>query len=253
LSSRAKEPDRPHRDEFRDRLFDSYYSTHSRPIQEANAQTLEAQHWYFRAHYQSQLPTSRDAAILDLGCGFGPLLHYLKSAGYTNVTGVDISQEQVSVANSLGYSNAVCTDGLSFLATHEATFDAVIAKDLLEHMSKSELIQTLDAIHGALKPGGRLILQAPNADGPFGSRIRYMDLTHELAFTATSVRQVLRVCGFDHVGVYPVEPSIHGVKSATRWILWKLLRVVLVSYLAVETGMTKDHILTQNLIAVAQK
>jgi 2-polyprenyl-3-methyl-5-hydroxy-6-metoxy-1,4-benzoquinol methylase len=40
--------------------------------------------------------------ILDIGCGNGSLLAAAKEKGYTNVTGIDISPEQVEIANKLG-------------------------------------------------------------------------------------------------------------------------------------------------------
>jgi hypothetical protein len=38
-----------------------------------------------------------------------------------------------------------------------------------------------------------------------------------------------------------------------RWALWRGIRALLVAYLAVETGVVRGHILSQNLIAVASK
>jgi S1-C subfamily serine protease len=40
--------------------------------------------------------------ILDLGCGHGAIIWAAQRAGYTNVTGVDASPEQVAAAKDLG-------------------------------------------------------------------------------------------------------------------------------------------------------
>ncbi len=46
----------------------------------------------------------------------------------------------------------------------------------------------------------------------------------------------------------------HGLKSAVRWLLWRVIRMILRMYLAVETGDTGVRtILTRNLLAVAVK
>ena len=127
------------------------------------------------------------------------------------------------------------------------------ALDVIEHYNKAELLMLFDAVYGALKDTGVLLVQTPNADGPFGARHRYSDFTHELAFTPTSLSQALRMAGFKEIEFTPVEPIIHGPVSLMRWCAWKVIRLLLVAYLAVETGCLRGHVLTQNMIALARK
>jgi SAM-dependent methyltransferase len=44
----------------------------------------------------------RASAVLELGCGDGALLAYLAQRGFTNLAGVDISAEQVALAQRRG-------------------------------------------------------------------------------------------------------------------------------------------------------
>ena len=76
---------------------------------------------------------------------------------------------------------------------------AVTATDLLEHLTKPEVLATFDAAAAALRPGGRFIARVPNAVSPFGGHIRYGDFTHETWFTARSVRQLAAAAGFGPV------------------------------------------------------
>ena len=47
---------------------------------------------------------------------------------------------------------------------------------------------------------------------------------------------------------------VHGVKSATRWILWRIMRGILRLALAAETGESgREAIFSQCLLAVAVK
>lgn len=46
-------------------------------------------------------PADRDAAILELGCGRGALLHAFRQTGHINARGVDGSSEQVDAARCL--------------------------------------------------------------------------------------------------------------------------------------------------------
>jgi len=45
---------------------------------------------------------AHDAALLDIGCGQGLLVNALQVFGYHNVTGIDISAEQIAVAARRG-------------------------------------------------------------------------------------------------------------------------------------------------------
>jgi SAM-dependent methyltransferase len=130
--------------------------------------------------------------------------------------------------------------------------DVVIAFDLIEHFTKGELLALVDEVRRVLKPGGRWIIHAPNGESPFHSRIHYGDFTHELSFTSTSIGQLLRSSDFSGVYCFEDAPVPHGLKSAIRWALWKLIRSLLRLYLAAETGVT-NGIFSQNFLVVAFK
>lgn len=88
-----------------------------------------------------------------------------------------------------------------------------------------------DDVLRVLKPGGRWIIHVPNGESPFGGRMRYWDLTHELAFTRTSVAQLLLASGFSDVRCFEDQPVVHGAKSALRWLLWQGFRALLRLYI----------------------
>ena len=233
------------------RLNDAYVSTHFAHVRRADLDGIRRDFPFFRRHVLPHLPRDPGAAILDIGCGYGPMLYTLSQHGYRNVTGVDISPEQVQLAHRLGIEGVQQADVLAHLQRKPATYDVVLAFDLLEHMSKSELLELVDAVAAALRPGGRFIVQTINAESPFAGRLRYGDLTHELAFTSRSITQLLRLGGFDAVTIHGIEPAVHGAASATRWVIWRGLRSLLTLYLSAETGTIYGHLLSQNLIAVA--
>jgi 2-polyprenyl-3-methyl-5-hydroxy-6-metoxy-1,4-benzoquinol methylase len=239
--------------QYRQRLYDSYVSTHVGVAGVPTLESMDRNYAYFRKHLVPHLPADRSAALLDAGCGSGSVVRFLTRLGYRNVIGIDISQEQIELARTLGIRNVLCVDMTSYLRNHQAEFDAVFLLDVLEHLKKDEVIETLDSVAMGLKQGGRLIVQTANGDGPFTGRYRYGDFTHELAFTARSIGQVLRATGFSSVAVYPVEPAVHGAMSMIRWLLWRAIRALLTAYLMVESGVARGHILSQNLIAVAAR
>ncbi len=238
---------------FRRRLYASYASSLFGHIRSISRRDLRRLHYYYRALLGRHLPRSRAAAILDVGCGYGGLVHFLHDLGYHNARGIDVSGEQVAHARRLGVASVEEADALAYLRGRTEQYDLILAFDLIEHLTRPELFELLDAALAALKPGGRLIVQTPNSSGPFGSWYRYYDLTHELAFTPTSIAQALRTVGFTNVSVHEIKPAIHSPISAVRFALWHAIRLALIAYIAIETGLFRNLVFSLNLLAVAQK
>lgn len=210
---------------------------------------------YLKKLIQTHFPTDRRSAILDLGCGHGALIHYARRLGYTNIRGVDRSPGQVEAARRLGIEGVEEGDLLVTLAAQtDGSLDVVVAFDVIEHFTRDELLGFVDQVHRVMRPGGRWIIHTTNGDSAFCGRSRYGDLTHELAFTQMSISQLLLSSKFSKVQCFEDTPIPHGLKSAVRWGLWKIIRSGLRLYLAVETGDTAGNaIFSQNFLAVAEK
>lgn len=239
---------------YRDKLYSTYVSSNIAHIfGEANIKKIEKQQFpSWGKHYSKLLPDNKHASIIDIGCGSGSFVYFLKKLGYENASGIDISPEQVQVAKNLGLKNVECSDNMTFLKGKQNTYDVVIAKDLIEHYPKESIMELLDLIFDALKPGGKVIIQTPNAESPFGSRFRYYDFTHSVAFTKSSLSQVLRASGFETVNFYAMGPVPHGIKSFIRFLLWNIILAIIKLCMLVETG-SADGIYTQTIIAVGCK
>jgi 2-polyprenyl-3-methyl-5-hydroxy-6-metoxy-1,4-benzoquinol methylase len=236
---------------WRSRLYSAYVST---------GQGGQSAHQYFanrQAHLRGIIrrfaPQDRSVRIFDAGCGDGALLFVLKQSGYTNLGGVDLSSEMVALAHRAGVPEAELGEVCATLsAMPPASLDVVFAMDILEHLPTDELFATIDAAFRALAPGGRLVVHVPNAAGIFGGAIRDGDLTHERAFTLTSIRQLLHAAGFVEVTGVEDKPAVHGVPSALRSVVWAFGTMGFRLLDAAETG-TFGSILTRNLLAVAYK
>ncbi|MBI3710495.1 MAG: class I SAM-dependent methyltransferase [Proteobacteria bacterium] len=238
---------------YRERIYGDYVQAATRPLAPADRAGLEAARPHLARLIAEHFPPDRNASIFELGCGHGALLHFARQAGYAKVSGVDASPAQVAAARALGIDGVRQGDLFAALKALPAeSQDAVIAYDVIEHFTKDELIDAVDEVRRVLRPGGRWIVHAPNGASPFAGIMRYGDLTHELAFTAESLTQLFLSSGFHSATFQEDTPVAHGLKSAARQILWKLVRQALRAYLAVETGATQP-VLTQNLIAVAVK
>jgi 2-polyprenyl-3-methyl-5-hydroxy-6-metoxy-1,4-benzoquinol methylase len=235
---------------YRDALYGSYVTTHAGTVDATTRGPVVA---HFRRHILPHLPARRDARICDVACGSGELLALLSEEGYAACEGVDRSSEQVRAARAASVRGVTEGDAFAFLSSRTGEFDAIVAVDFLEHLVKAEVIEFLAVARHALRPGGRLVVQTCNGASPMFGRIRYGDFTHETAFTDRSITQVFLAAGLAPLGVYGIDPVAHGARSLVRAAAWRAIKAAAAAYLAVETGVLRGHILSQNLVAVAAR
>ena len=234
------------REAFRDRLYEAYASQH------AGRGGGQAAAFIYRRDIRPSLPSPKTGPVVDIGCGQGDLVRLLLADGY-DAEGVDISPEQVAIARKAGLGRVRPGHYVDVLGTRNGQLAAVMATDVLEHLTKDEVLETFDCVAAALAPNGVFIARVPNAVSPFGGMIRYGDFTHESWYTAGSVRQLAAAAGFISVTVRPCPPVAHGVVSTARLAVWKSASALCKLILAAETGTIHGHIVTQNLTFCARK
>jgi SAM-dependent methyltransferase len=144
--------------------------------------------------------------VLDVGCGNG--MHTLKAAQYCReITGVDYSTDSlnlaVRVAESMMRKNVFFqkvnleTDPLPFA---DSLFDKVLFLDVFEHLAARETV--LKEIKRVLKPGGLLLLTAPNRETSWKRLQRkvgissYADPDHKIEYSKPGLIEELSVAGF---------------------------------------------------------
>lgn len=125
---------------------------------------VESTHWWFVgrrvlfANEIGRLKLSLDVAVLDIGTSTGTNLRMLRELGFTNVFGLDASDEAIRFCASKGLGivrkGDVCQ--LPFAA---GTFDLVLATDVIEHVE--DHAQAIAEIERILKPGGAMLVTVP--------------------------------------------------------------------------------------------
>jgi len=105
--------------------------------------------------------------LLDLGCGGGWLSLTFAGKGMV-VLGLDISDEQIKLANSLsnkaGLENLkfICTDIIGWdYAEYRETFDSIFVNAFLHHLSPVEVEMIFKMIDYVLKKNGKCYLYEP--------------------------------------------------------------------------------------------
>ena len=136
--------------------------------------------------------------VLDLGCRSGALTrHFLDG---NEVVGLDVDRAALAKAEALGIE-PVEADVEQPLPFADASFDAVVAGEVLEHLQLPEAL--VAEARRVLRPGGVLVGSVPNAFR-LQSRLRFLrgrdpedDPTHLHLFSPAVVRVLLR--GFEDV------------------------------------------------------
>jgi 2-polyprenyl-3-methyl-5-hydroxy-6-metoxy-1,4-benzoquinol methylase len=222
------------------------------PVEEFLRVRGRGQEW-LEDNYESLLPANKEAAILDIGCGMGEFLYFLKQRGYQKIEGVEISEHLIAYCERLvGCPVTRISDLQEFLTSHPARYDVIYLGDVIEHFPKSDLLAILDALREALRPGGILLVRTNNAAGVAGPYLRYISLTHEVCFNDLSLRKVLETVGFKRISVF-------GERMRLRWrprfIVWLALRKLWFAFLnlayLIELGTDRPRVLTRTLLAQA--
>ena len=69
-----------------------------------------------------ELPSDKNAQILDIGCGFGQMLLRLRDNGYTQISGIDIGHESVDFCLSQGLNVEMIQSIEHFAGKNESKF-----------------------------------------------------------------------------------------------------------------------------------
>ena len=187
--------------------------------------------------------------VLDLGSGTGELCWLADNMGAAAVVGVNLSQDEIDFAKQNVKTTFVRQDIIEYMSQCPAeSADAIFALNILEHLTKDDLVALLDHSRRVLKKGGQFIAMVPNATSSYGTMTRYWDITHLQAFTPSSVQQLMRLCGFSMVEFAEWGPRVHGVVSFCRYLLWQMIRIGIFLRLMIETGSAKGGVYTADML-----
>lgn len=195
------------------------------------------------------LPADHRAPLLDVACGEGSLLSFLRDRDYTNLHAFDISPENVSLCHQRGFP---------FVRLHDAVrlehfpgpahFHTILCLDLLEHLDKETALPFLREARRRLAPAGSLILQTPNMGCLFALFNRYDDLSHEFALTEGSLLSLLCAAGFAQreIEIRPCWNAATSLGRVREFALRSLHKIVWAA-----AGCPRPRIPTRNLLAKA--
>jgi 2-polyprenyl-3-methyl-5-hydroxy-6-metoxy-1,4-benzoquinol methylase len=241
------------REDYHAKVFRTYLHSGFGEVHSLSARERALYCRFFRKNYAPHLPARRDARILDVGCGAGHFLHYLRSEGYTDAAGIDTSPECIALCAEQGL-NPQQADAFEYLKENPGRFDAIVCNEVFEHLPKERGDELAGLCLNALCNGGVMMIKVPNAACPVvGTRSRYCDITHETGFTSHSLKMLLTVAGFRDVRV--VAPDIYVTSNPVANIAGRCLFGVVTAVFRLLYrlyGVRTTPVMTKSLLAVAR-
>ena len=171
------------------------------------------------------LELDASSEVLDVASGSGgPALFMVANTG-CRVTGVELHQDGVAAANDAAGRRGVadrarflCGDAREPLPFAEASFDAVICIDSINHVYERE--QVFAGWHHVLRPGGRALFTDPLTITGRVSRgellVRSGSLGEQVFTPVGEDERLLRAAGFADIQVEDVTANTAAVAAARR-------------------------------------
>jgi SAM-dependent methyltransferase len=205
---------------------DSISKSHS--LESIKSGFVEKAKWY-KVFLKEFLPLDKSIKIIDLPCGHGNLLYFLKSEGYTNFLGYDIDPGRIKIATSLEL-NCELAEGLAAIKS-EKEIDIVFSLDFLEHLSKEDAFEYMTDCYKSLKVGGKLIARMPITDNIMGTYDLYNDLTHKWSANSNCIVTLFELAGYSKVVVKDERPVLYKPLNYLRLLIFKFLSNIHNAYL----------------------
>jgi SAM-dependent methyltransferase len=162
-----------------------------------------------------------DAHVLELGAGYCDWINNVRAA---RRVAVDLWSEMPAYVEP-GVEPVVVDIAKGLESFAPASFDIVLASNLLEHFSPETAAKIVESVARLIRPGGRFIVIQPNFR--YSWRKYFDDYTHRSIFTDVSLPALLRAAGFTIVTVKPrfVPYSVQGTRiPISAWLVTAYLR-----------------------------
>lgn len=188
-----------------DHLLDGFYADFESRFRGPEEEIKKRQSVYLPVIEQAGAGT-REAPVLDLGCGRGEWLGVLAAHGLV-ARGADLNRVFIKDNRARGL-DVLEQDALACLRSLESgSMGAVTAFHLIEHLPFRTLIAIIDEALRVLKPGGVLIFETPNPSNlQVGACNFYLDPTHRNPIPSGLSVAMLELRGFQRVSVTELQP-----------------------------------------------
>ncbi len=183
-------------------------------------------------------PKEKPLYILEVGCGCGALMGYIKGV-YPNAEtfGIELIPEVARIASFMGKVWCCNVEKMEF-PWEDEYFDYIIMGDVLEHLMDPEKV--LKRLRKHLKTGGHILVSMPNVKHfsvmlpllledifpyiDFG----VLDRTHVKMYTGTEIRKLIECSGYEIEDIKG-KNALYGPDETEDEIIEKLCRFMAIS------------------------
>ena len=238
--------------QFQKAVFENYMTNLSVKEKSYSKKRFKAAEGIYSTNFNRYLPKNKNAKILEIGCGRGIFINYLITKGYTHIEGVDLSKEQTAFCKNNIFPTVVLGDGFKYLKKSKTKYDLIVMHQVIEHIPKDELIESIRLIYDHLNNKGRLYLTTPNMDNFCMLRARYIDLTHEIGFTSDSLKALLKIVGFKKI----ITENFNFSRYSIKGLLGRIPQMIvfgLIWLLYLAQGLWLPKVMTKSIQCIAFK
>lgn len=162
------------------------------------------------AHYVRLAADHQPA--LDVGCGRGEFLASCRDAGI-EARGVDLNERSVADLKARGFDVALAGIPECFGSIGDGSLGSILAMHVVEHLPVEALFALFREAKRALKPGGLLMIETPNAESIAVSASDFWrDPTHLAPRHVAALTVLAREHGFEIDEVRAVHELPEGMR-----------------------------------------
>lgn len=177
--------------------------------------------WEFDAA-ATEIEKTGAKSVLDVGCGSGLFLDYLKKRlPGTSLSGYELNEELLVDIARKGYGT-LPVDSADFANADGAPllYDAICMMQVLEHVA--DPVVFVETFLPLLRPGGVLVITTPNAEGPikaFPRALTEVPPHHTTRWTERAFRALLETHGLD-ISTIRLEPLPDYLWDSYLPVVW---------------------------------
>ena len=203
-----------------------------------------------------------NAKILDVGCGTGGTIKFLKEAGFINVSGLDNHHQAIKYCHKRGLKNVLLGD-VNNLPFKSQSFNGVICMDVLYHKGLNPQ-KALGEFRRVLKSDGILYIEEPSYNWIKSKHDSVIET--ERRYTTSSIENlvksgnfnILKRSYFNSILSFPIfikklkdKVSSQHTESSDVYRLPTLVNSVMLSIMEVEGLLVKNSNLPFGLSVIS--